>query len=86
MIFKRWGSLPFFLPLISCMHVQSISKKSAAYESNFLKIKRLEEDKRILKRQLARLKEMEKFENIDQLLQEENKQLRASYKISLPVT
>lgn len=34
-----------------------------------------------MKRQLARLKEMEKFENIDQLLQEENKQLRASCKI-----
>jgi len=29
---------------------------------------------------------MEKFENIDQLLQEENKQLRASIKISLPQT
>lgn len=38
-----------------------------------MKIKRLEEEKSSLKRQCERAKRMEKFENIDELIKEENR-------------
>jgi ribosomal protein RSM22 (predicted rRNA methylase) len=53
-------------------------KKAAAYEENTMKINRLQEEKNALKRKLERAKRMEKYENMDELLQEENKQLKAS--------
>jgi len=53
-----------------------MTTKAALYESNAMKIKRLQEDKNDLKRKLERVKRMEKYENVDQLLQEENRQLK----------
>lgn len=49
------------------------------YEADANKVKRLEEEKNSLKRKLDRAKKMEKFENIDQVLQEENRILRVIF-------
>jgi hypothetical protein len=53
-------------------------KKASTHEADASKIKRLEEEKSSLKRKLDRAKKMEKFENIDQVLQEENRILRVN--------
>ncbi|KAI3415938.1 E3 ubiquitin-protein ligase BRE1B [Globodera pallida] len=57
---------------------ESVMKKASSYEANANKIKRLEEEKSSLKRKLERAKRMEKYENVDELLQEENRILKES--------
>ncbi|KAL3097791.1 hypothetical protein niasHS_000526 [Heterodera schachtii] len=57
---------------------ESVIKKASSYEANANKIKRLEEEKSSLKRKLDRAKRMEKYENVDELLQEENRILKES--------
>ena len=53
-------------------------KKASSYEANANKIKRLEEEKSSLKRKFDRAKRMEKYENVDELLQEENRILKVT--------
>lgn len=43
-----------------------------------MKTKRLEEEKSSLKRKLERAKRMEKFDNADEVLKEENRLLKVS--------
>lgn len=55
---------------------KNVTKKAASYEVMNTKIKRLEEEKSKFKRKLDRSKRMEKFDNADELLKEENRLLK----------
>uniref|UniRef100_A0A915NH34 E3 ubiquitin protein ligase n=1 Tax=Meloidogyne floridensis TaxID=298350 RepID=A0A915NH34_9BILA len=57
---------------------ENVIKKASTHEADANKIKRLEEEKSSMKRKLDRAKKMEKLENVDQVIQEENRILRES--------
>lgn len=57
---------------------QAITAKTSSIELDNFKLRRLEEEKSILKRKLERAKKMEKVENIDEVLVEEIKELKVS--------
>lgn len=59
---------------------KNVIKKAASHEVVAMKIKRLEEEKSSLKRQCERAKRMEKFENIDELIKEENRLYKVIFK------
>ena len=60
------------------LKIKNAIKKASTHEADANKIKRLEEERSSLKRKLDRAKKMEKMENIDQVLQEENRILRVN--------
>uniref|UniRef100_A0A914DRV9 E3 ubiquitin protein ligase n=1 Tax=Acrobeloides nanus TaxID=290746 RepID=A0A914DRV9_9BILA len=56
---------------------EAVSSKASSIEVLATKIKRLEEDKKKWKSKYDRAKKIEQFENVDQLLEEENRILKA---------
>lgn len=56
-----------------------MAKKASSYEVIVMKTKRLEEEKGSLKRKLDRAKRMEKFDNADEVLKEENRLLKVNF-------
>ncbi|CAK5021397.1 unnamed protein product [Meloidogyne enterolobii] len=58
---------------------ENVIKKASTHEADANKIKRLEEEKSSMKRKLDRAKKMEKLENVDQVIQEENRILRVKW-------
>ncbi|MFH4974275.1 hypothetical protein AB6A40_000984 [Gnathostoma spinigerum] len=55
---------------------QAVTSKSSQQEEDMYRIRRLEEDKSILKKKLERAKKMEKVDNMDEVLNEEIRELK----------
>lgn len=58
--------------------LQAVTTKTSQQEVDSFKIKRLEEEKSILRKKLERTKKMEKMENWDEVLNEEIRELKVN--------